>query len=319
MTRNGWLKLWYKTEDNPISQDIVVLGLFTKLLLLASRKESTLLDGTVIQRGQVVVSQRALAKAVNIGHKQLRNAFQTLHRRGIVELKTAHTRAHAPTIVTICKYDTYQSRESTQGTSEGTGKAQVGHSEGTEGAPLEDSKKEDSKKERRIKTPKPPAGDSPIGEELMTKWNNRVEELKDERLKPIRSITPDRRRIIASRMEDPTWRLAFLDALVHLPFDNTDSFKFQPTFDWLIKNSTNAQKVAEGNYDASRHKPTNGQPHQKLLPIPRPELPFISKRFAEMTVEEFDQVKLLDIPIGRDSEYFAEDNKRHPENRCEAF
>lgn len=263
--RNGWLKLWYKIEDNPLFTNANVLAVFVKILVSATRTDTVLVDGTQLTRGQAVISQRTFAKGLEISHKAVRTALKRLENLGVI--KVAQVRAHGPSIVTICNYCSYQDKYVSPGTDEGTVGAQEGHSKGTVGALLEDSKKEEGKKVRTKEPPKSPTGDSVdrnghFGDDLMALWNSRVAELADPRLKPIKAITAERRKHINQRRGDADWFNYYLEALNHLPFHNHGSFVFQPTFDWLIKNSTNAIKTAEGAYDERRpiHK-------QILLPI----------------------------------------------------
>lgn len=74
-------------------------------------------------------------------------------------------------------------------------------------------------------------------------WNEQAE----EPTKRVRKLTPERTRKLRTRLSDPEW--PWQEAIDKLPIPNTASFDWQPRFDWLIENGTNAVKIAEGNYD----------------------------------------------------------------------
>ena len=70
----------------------------------------------------------------------------------------------------------------------------------------------------------------------------------------VRKLSDARRAKLRTRLKDPSW--PWEAAIAKLPIPNTKTFDWQPSFDWLIENDTNADKLVEGNYD--RGSPVSG-------------------------------------------------------------
>lgn len=60
----------------------------------------------------------------------------------------------------------------------------------------------------------------------------------------IRSLTDERYRKLRSRLDDPAW--PWREAIARLPIPGDG---WQPDFDWLLKNATNAVSIVEGKFD----------------------------------------------------------------------
>lgn len=67
-------------------------------------------------------------------------------------------------------------------------------------------------------------------------------------------LTAERRRKLVTRLKASDW--PWKAAIDKLPIPNTENFKWQPDFDWLIENGTNAVKLVEGKYDQGSSVPT---------------------------------------------------------------
>ena len=80
--------------------------LFVNLLLKANY-EDTKWRGMVVRRGQLVTSLRKLSKETGISVQSIRTGLNRLQDTGEV----THTPTHRHTLVTICKYDEYQSEK----------------------------------------------------------------------------------------------------------------------------------------------------------------------------------------------------------------
>jgi hypothetical protein len=65
----------------------------------------------------------------------------------------------------------------------------------------------------------------------------------------IRKLTPDRKAKLTLRLKDPDW--PWREAIDKLPIPNTDRFRWQPSFDWIIENAKNAYSLVEGKYDTN--------------------------------------------------------------------
>lgn len=96
----------------------------------------------------------------------------------------------------------------------------------------------------------PPREGGAKAENLVETWNAAAEKIPQ--LAAVRKLTQERRRKIRSRIKhDPGFTGTFADAIRRLPIPNTESFTWQPDFDWMIANDTNAVKLAEGKYDTA--------------------------------------------------------------------
>lgn len=119
MAKSGWMKLHRRFLDWEWFGCAEMVQLFTWLLLSASDKDVHY-RGVALRRGQVLVSQRNLAKRLHMSHKQMRVCISRLQMTGEITTQTAHLY----TIVTICNYDVYQASANGEGHSKGTVRAQ---------------------------------------------------------------------------------------------------------------------------------------------------------------------------------------------------
>ena len=65
----------------------------------------------------------------------------------------------------------------------------------------------------------------------------------------VKKLTDARRAKLVVRLKDSEW--PWREAIGKLPIPNTDRFRWQPDFDWLIANDTNALKLVEGKYQSN--------------------------------------------------------------------
>ena len=84
--------------------DSKMVHLFIHLLLSANHKD-TKYQGVEIKRGQLIVGRLKLAATVGFSENQIRACLKRLKKTGEITIKTTNKFS----IVTICKYDTYQS------------------------------------------------------------------------------------------------------------------------------------------------------------------------------------------------------------------
>lgn len=84
--------------------DSKMVHLFIHLLLSANHKDSKF-QGVEVKRGQVIVGRLKLAATVGFTENQIRAGLNRLKKTGEITIKTTNKFS----IVTICKYDTYQS------------------------------------------------------------------------------------------------------------------------------------------------------------------------------------------------------------------
>lgn len=103
---NGWIALHRKFEQWGWYGDPITKAVFIDLLITANWKD-TEYRGVLIKRGQTVIGRKALAAKLGISEKQVRTALSHLEKSGEIR-KQATNRF---TIVTLCKFNDYQSIE----------------------------------------------------------------------------------------------------------------------------------------------------------------------------------------------------------------
>ena len=110
----GWIKLHTKLLEWEWVDIPEMFNTWVQLLLRASCK-NTIWKGVNLKRGQVVTSVASLAKATGFSVKQIRTCLRRLAETGEITSKTTNKF----TIITICKYDTYQTGEVDEGQTKG--------------------------------------------------------------------------------------------------------------------------------------------------------------------------------------------------------
>lgn len=83
-------------------------------------------------------------------------------------------------------------------------------------------------------------------EDFLARWNAFAK--KTPKISPIRSLTKDRKKKLATRLAESGWLDTFKISLKQLPLGETEGSTWQPGFDWLIRNETNAARLAEGEF-----------------------------------------------------------------------
>ena len=126
---NGFITLHRKILDWEWYEDANVMRVFLHLLLTANHKDKKW-KGTTIKRGQLATSYDSIAVKLRLTKKQVRLAVSKL--KGSGELTSR--RAPSYILLSIVKYDDYQSNRIEEGTHKGTQRAFEGHSKGTQRA-----------------------------------------------------------------------------------------------------------------------------------------------------------------------------------------
>jgi hypothetical protein len=101
----GWIKLHRKFTSWGWYSDVNTKVVFLHLLLTANTDDGEFL-GVKIKRGQVVIGRNKLSAEIGLSERQTRTALEHLKNTHEIDQQTTNKY----TIVTICKYDTYQSR-----------------------------------------------------------------------------------------------------------------------------------------------------------------------------------------------------------------
>lgn len=104
----------------------------------------------------------------------------------------------------------------------------------------------------------------PSPSDVMDAWNRSGATVK------VKSLTADRAAKLRTRLKDASW--PWREAIAMLPIPNSERFTWQPDFDWLINNSTNAVKIVEGKYRQSAPAGQSNSPVSKPLPLLRPKV-----------------------------------------------
>lgn len=125
----GWVKLYRALLDWQWYDDVSVKCVFIHLLLSANHAQSYW-KGISIGRGQKWTSVGKLAKECGLSEKQVRIAIDKLQKTGEIVSEGASN----GTMLTVCKYDTYQSSERTEGEQTGKRGANGGQAEGEQRA-----------------------------------------------------------------------------------------------------------------------------------------------------------------------------------------
>lgn len=126
---NGWIKLHRSLITWEWYDDINVKVTFLHLLLSANHAPKKW-RGIDIGRGQLWTSIGNLAKEIGLSEKQIRNSLKKLERTNEISIKGASK----GTMITVCKYDSYQDAKEDKGEQTGKPRANEGQTEGEQGA-----------------------------------------------------------------------------------------------------------------------------------------------------------------------------------------
>ena len=136
--QNGWIKLHRKLTDWEWYTNIPVKVLFIHLLMSANHEDGRW-QGIELKRGELITSLPHLAEETGLSVKQVRIALKKLSNTGEISVEGARRY----TRIKCLNYDVYQARESDEGHTEGTPRADKRHAEGN---------KQEYKKNKKKKT-----------------------------------------------------------------------------------------------------------------------------------------------------------------------
>lgn len=152
----GWIKIDRSIVDHWIWSDEKKLKWWLTILLevnYSDRKMSLGYNTYEIKRGQSSNSIRTWANIFKSGTKSVVMFFNMLEKEGLITKKTIGKGKHSTTLVTVCKYDSYDyvcgSRETQESTQESTQKATQ---EGTLGG--DKRRKEERKESKNVRSSK---------------------------------------------------------------------------------------------------------------------------------------------------------------------
>ena len=138
---DGWIKIHRKLLDWEWYDDGNVVRVFLHLLLTANFEPKNW-HGITIERGQVATSVLNLANQVHLSPKQVRTALEKLKNTNEIDTQTANKY----TLITICKYDNYQSLEISEGQTNGNQRANEGQTNGNQRATTKEIKNDNKEK-----------------------------------------------------------------------------------------------------------------------------------------------------------------------------
>ena len=108
---SGWIKMHRKLLEWEWYDDISTFRLFTHLLLRVNY-EPKKWHGITIERGQILTSLNSLVSETGLTRQQVRTALTHL----ISTHEITQEITHQYTIITVCKYDSYQGEENESNT-----------------------------------------------------------------------------------------------------------------------------------------------------------------------------------------------------------
>jgi len=118
----GYIKLYRKITEWEWFNDPNVLVVWIHLLLDANWEDGEW-RGIKVPRGSLVTSLTRLSAETGLTIKQLRVVLDKLERGTIIGRKRAGERAGDGTMITICKYEDYQGKNTDEGTIKGSERA----------------------------------------------------------------------------------------------------------------------------------------------------------------------------------------------------
>jgi len=104
----GFIKIHRKITDNPVYMNPNCFLVFTELLLRAAYKDQwVIISGkeVFLKRGQATCGLSELAKARGLTMQQTRTALKKMKNWGVITSRSTN----AYTVITICKYEAYNS------------------------------------------------------------------------------------------------------------------------------------------------------------------------------------------------------------------
>ncbi|MEN6550177.1 MAG: hypothetical protein ABFE07_29385 [Armatimonadia bacterium] len=247
---DGYVKLWRKSKDSAVFMDAGLWHLWSYCLMEATHRPiKRIFHGkeTVINPGQFTTGRLQLAFVLGGKPTTIWSRLLKLSGLGMVTLDSDN---HF-TIVTICKWETYQSNEKSVST---TGRQPIDNGSTTDRQPfdtLQEAKKLSTKKNNTTSggSPAPvgPEASSSAQVEFMTRWNALPAPIKkcDE-------MTPKRRKLLATRLADKYWKENWCRALELIPkygfLMGRGSRGWVANVNWFLERPEAVIKIIEGQY-----------------------------------------------------------------------
>ncbi|HBG40224.1 MAG TPA: hypothetical protein DDW85_02270 [Porphyromonadaceae bacterium] len=103
---NGWIKTYRKLSEWEWYKDSHMVHLFIHLLIMANHEDKKW-RGLTLKRGQLVTSRNILSAQTGISDRSIRTCLERLKSTNELTIQSSNKNS----IITICNYDNYQSRE----------------------------------------------------------------------------------------------------------------------------------------------------------------------------------------------------------------
>lgn len=119
---SGWIALHRKILGNPLFEaNPAARHLFVDMLMRAAWQtcqQDWRGNPVEVQRGQLMISTRELARLTGFGHQKTRTILASLANHSMIEVNTLPNQG--PMIVSVCKYSEYQDQQHTANTPDNT-------------------------------------------------------------------------------------------------------------------------------------------------------------------------------------------------------
>ena len=132
---NGFIKLYRQIQDWEWYTDSATVHFFIHCILSANWKDKRW-QGRDVKRGQFVTSYSNLSMQTGLSVKQVRIRIDRLIDSGEIEYEGASNYS----VITICKYNTYQPKHEEEGQTKGTQKTHKGQTKGKQRATTKEGK-----------------------------------------------------------------------------------------------------------------------------------------------------------------------------------
>jgi len=139
---NGFIKLYRQIQDWEWYTDSATVHFFIHCILSANWKDKRW-QGRDVKRGQFVTSYSNLSMQTGLSVKQVRIRIDRLIDSGEIEYEGASNYS----VITICKYNTYQPKHEEEGQTKGTQKTHKGQTKGKQRATTKEGKEVEEGKE----------------------------------------------------------------------------------------------------------------------------------------------------------------------------
>lgn len=263
--KEGHIRIARAIEEWRWGNDPTMVYFWLRILIMANWKDREWRD-KVIKRGSFVTTIASLSAQLNLSVKQVRTCLDRLRAGGEVTTNTANNY----TLVTICKYDSYQCLTANEG-------QMNGKSRDNERATTKEYKEYNTSdtnvssysipKERREEKKKEKEEDTVVSSKkvrdeidfdyIIEAWNANAK----RSIPKVRALSQERKEKIKLRIAEmggwekakETMAICF-QKIGDSDFCSGANGKWAANIDWFFKNAQNWLKVLEGNYDNRQEK-----------------------------------------------------------------